>query len=1193
MFIKRITIQGFKTYKNTTIIDDLSPNLNVVIGRNGLGKSNFFSAIRFVLSDAYNHMTREERQGLIHEGSGTVMSAYVEVVFDNSDRRFPIQKDEVSIRRTIGLKKDDYSMDGRSATRSDIMNLLESAGFSRLNPYYIVPQGRITSLTNSKDSERLQLLKEVSGAKMFEAKLRESNKEMAHSQFKMERIDDSMEKLEEKISDLQMELDNLKEYQQLEKNKKIYEFNIFDRELKSLNAQIEEREEEYETIVLNSRNDLVDLEKREEICQNIQLSIDELASSMKLASLEQELCKTDENRVLASLAAKKAEEAALVNRLVSQKTMAGDDALKVDQLSEKVQKNTQLLTESHYPRLAALKEKEAEVAAEITELSNTQRLIFSKQSRFLEFASKSQRDAWLQTEIGTLEEDLSTREQRLESVKQDLKSNEEQHLECVTRLEDLRSTLDDVQNEQSIMVAEEGVHAAKLRVLTLLEEKKQLLREEIKLISLRDSAEHEYANASHKVAQTMDRSQAKALEAVNAITERLNLQDSVFGPLVELFTTSDKYKTAIEVVAGNSLFHIVVDNDETALILMKELSRVKAGRITIMPLNRIHVNPATFPDQEEHEFIPLIKKIKHNHELVGKAIQQVFGKTIICNNLQKGSELARKHGLNAITLDGDRASTKGVLSGGFRQYKHARLDSLKLQSKKKAELTKLNQDLRDYEMRLKDMESDVATATRSLESKTQEFEDLKARLEPQRLEHGKVLTNKLSLEREISTLKKIYETMRLAISSLNSKVKQFREEMASEFTSDLTAEDSRKLEDITTRLPQIEEEYNLIVTQVVVLETEIAEIENISSKYDSQIKTLKESSMSESLKIGETNSRVIKNEILALEIQIEDLGKKTRVAELNLEKIVKDSEKKKKDLEKANKQQAALLLKIEKASKRAEKILVKKAISDKRREELQEKIRALGGLPEEAFDKTTFENITLDEIFRNLDVIHNELKRYAHINKKALEQYNTFAKEREDLISRKHDLENSKESIENLVLSLEQQKDNAIKKSFSEVSRSFSELFEKLVPSGKGELVMRTKSDQDDERDIESIENYTGVSILVSFNSKEDEQQQIEQLSGGQKSLCAITLILAIQKCDPAPFYLFDEIDANLDTQYRTAVAAMVLSLASNAQFICTTFRPEMLQVANTFYGVSFANKVSSVAEIEQEDALTFVEIQR
>lgn len=75
MHIKKIAIQGFKTYKNATVIDDLSPHCNVVVGRNGSGKSNFFAAIRFVLSDAYTHMTREERQALIHDGSGTVMSA--------------------------------------------------------------------------------------------------------------------------------------------------------------------------------------------------------------------------------------------------------------------------------------------------------------------------------------------------------------------------------------------------------------------------------------------------------------------------------------------------------------------------------------------------------------------------------------------------------------------------------------------------------------------------------------------------------------------------------------------------------------------------------------------------------------------------------------------------------------------------------------------------------------------------------------------------------------------------------------------------------------------------------------------------------------------------------------------------------------------------------------------------------------
>lgn len=140
-------------------------------------------------------MSREERQLLLHEGSGvtTTMSAYVEIVFDNSDHRFPTGNQEVVVRRTIGLKKDEYSLDKKSASKADVMNLLESAGFSKSNPYYIVPQGRvghstprkrgllicasqITSLTNAKDHERLALLKEVAGTKVYENRRAESEK---------------------------------------------------------------------------------------------------------------------------------------------------------------------------------------------------------------------------------------------------------------------------------------------------------------------------------------------------------------------------------------------------------------------------------------------------------------------------------------------------------------------------------------------------------------------------------------------------------------------------------------------------------------------------------------------------------------------------------------------------------------------------------------------------------------------------------------------------------------------------------------------------------------------------------------------------------------------------------------------------------------------------------------------------------
>jgi len=132
--------------------------------------------------------------------------------------------------------------------------------------------------------------------------------------------------------------------------------------------------------------------------------------------------------------------------------------------------------------------------------------------------------------------------------------------------------------------------------------------------------------------------------------------------------------------------------------------------------------------------------------------------------------------------------------------------------------------------------------------------------------------------------------------------------------------------------------------------------------------------------------------------------------------------------------------------------------------------------------------------------------------------------------------------------------------------------------------------EEDDDHEVSTIDNYTGIAIQVSFNSKMNEGLRMQQLSGGQKSLVALTLIFAIQQCDPAPFYLFDEIDANLDAAHRTAVAGMIHSLSEQAQFITTTFRPEMLASADKFYGVTFQNKVSLVDAITKEDALDFVE---
>jgi structural maintenance of chromosome 3 (chondroitin sulfate proteoglycan 6) len=199
-----------------------------------------------------------------------LMALLVEIVFDNSDNRFPTGHEEVILRRTIGMKKDEYSLDKKSASKADVMNLLESAGFSKSNPYYIVPQGRvripqsyhlsllfelteilfkITALTNAKDHERLALLKEVAGTRVYEQRRAESLRIMADTDAKRGKINELLDYIESRLAELEEEKEELKEFQEKDKERRCMEYALYQRELEEVAEALVEIEEDRRTDV--------------------------------------------------------------------------------------------------------------------------------------------------------------------------------------------------------------------------------------------------------------------------------------------------------------------------------------------------------------------------------------------------------------------------------------------------------------------------------------------------------------------------------------------------------------------------------------------------------------------------------------------------------------------------------------------------------------------------------------------------------------------------------------------------------------------------------------------------------------------------------------------------------------------------------------------------------------------------------
>nr|CAD7572795.1 unnamed protein product [Timema californicum] len=283
--------------------------------------------------------------------------------------------------------------------------------------------------------------------------------------------------------------------------------------------------------------------------------------------------------------------------------------------------------------------------------------------------------------------------------------------------------------------------------------------------------------------------------------------------------------------------------------------------------------------------------------------------------------------------------------------------------------------------------------------------------------------------------------------------------------------------------------------------------------------------------------------------------------------------------------------KIQEDAKDLEKMASKQNTLQSKIADCTKKIQELGSLPSpEIYAK--YQNLSTKNLFKEMEKANSHLKKYSHVNKKALDQFMSFSDQKEKLVKRKEELDRGDEKIKELMLVLEQRKYEAIEFTFKQVSKYFSEVFHKLVPSGHAQLVMRRNEDEaGGSQDVESdSDKFTGVGIRVSFTGRNAEMREMNQLSGGQKSLVALGLIFSIQKCDPAPFYLFDEIDQALDSQHRMAVADMIHELSRDAQFITTTFRPELLVHANKFYGVKFRNKVSHVECVSREEAADFVE---
>lgn len=1135
-------------------------------------------------------------------------------------------------------KKDEFFLNRKHVNKSEIVSLLETAGFSKSNPYYIVQQGKVANLCTMNDRARLNLLKEVAGTTVYEERRQESVKIMEKSLTEQSKINEVLDYLNERLSELDAEKSELVEYEKLDRQRRALEFNLYDKEFRDAQAKLEEIEAQREAL----REQQIALHTQLRDIQDEAAGEEDSLATVKSAHERLRARRDAKNDETTALETKKAELDVQiqdlqekVNTKSSVLTTTRQQLLELDGVI--AQRRRQI--EEMSPQIAALIDRRQAEIDELGQIRKRMEIFYAKQGRGQQFSSKAERDRFLQAQIDTLAEQAKKNESIVARKAADFEREG-------TAIQLERSELAAIESQNAQRTREYDALGKQLREQTLqvnqlIEQRKNNWRE---IEALRDGireAEQEAERGKQQLSKTLPRSISDGLKTVEFLVQQRNIR-GYFGPLIDnISLKSDAFRAAVEVAAGNNLFNVVVDTDETAAILIKELERAKVGRLTFLPLNRIRTHTFRYPDPTEKEVHPLIQVALEYDPEIEAAVKLIFGAKLIARNIDVASRFAREFNMDAITMEGDVAYSRGNLEGGFHDDRVSRIAAVFKIRQATERLTQLKAQVETLSTQATKVDSQVnelRSSNQKLEVERQQLHNLTEQQTKEQASRAKKLA---VAEQALVQGRQEIHNLEKEIDSIREQSETYHREMQTALTQRLTDAERSELRGLEERLRLLQAQHEDTKKEVSILVNDRdqvkIELENGLVKRKEELSlTIKLNSTvegSEAAAATATGSVDLESALESLQVESAHVAVSLVTSQRALQEMQEAVEVRLRELqhlegslEEKKEAEKQLLLQLTALAAEIDRLVNQRSTFMDTMESRQRLIRDLGAIPSK--EQAEYQNMKVTQLNRLLKDVQEDLKQFSAVNRKALDQYVSFSEQRETLLQRKSEIDRDAQAITALIDSLDNQKNEAIMRTFTGVSKHFAAVFGELVPGGRGQLIMRTTHDVPDESsaaaasseaataedELEghvldnednlgatseggklSVAQFKGVEVSVSFTGV-GQHYTMQQLSGGQKTLVALAIIFAIQRCDPAPFYLFDEIDSALDANYRMAVARLIHRQAtaetSGTQFITTTFRPELVTVADKFFGIKLENKSSNLIPLTKVRASRLLRLQ-
>ena len=1166
MYLKRLELQGFKSFADKTILE-FKPGITSVIGPNGSGKSNISDSIRWVLGEqSIKSLRGAKSEDIIFAGTQNRKSlgfAEASIVIDNSDGKLPIEYSEVTVTRKIYRSGETgYYINKVPCRLKDILELFMDTGIGK-DGYSIIGQGKIDEILSNKSEDRRHIFEEAAGIVKYRTRKAESEKKLEQTKLNLLRINDIISEIESNIDPLKMQAEKAKQFLDLREELKNIEVGLFLYNIEAYKEKLEQIVKDIEIMESHKQDEVAKQEQLQKNKEDLKIAIDSLTESIEEVQ-----------------------------------NLSFESSNKIEKINSEINISKERIMNNHSNNERVTKEIE-ECEVRISELEEEKKQKIDKKDNLFSNKEKFEKELQeKQEKLDNLMATMTSKELEIEEKKQLLEQKVDEKYERNSNINAQDINYENAEKRQKTLKSEmqeviseldggRGIKQELQNAFYEIENERNNLVKEIEKVATKkqecESKINEFTSSINKITDEIRMKQSRLNFLIETEKEKegytksvkslllacdkdSNLKKGMHGVLANLISVDKKYEIAIEMCLGASLQNIVTGTEQDAKKLVEYLRINNLGRASFLPISSVKGKKLDKIKSKLNGVIGIASDLISTDKRYTQIIESLLGRTVIVDDMDTAIELAKQNGYSfrIVTLKGDVINPSGAIQGGSVQTKTVNIlgrskeiedlqKNIKILTNKVEEITKEKEDYensvsnviemaKELDRNLQEIDITYATEKQKIVAIEEKISSLELRLNKLKQESEKIENQKHEyLDKKENEKLKIQE-IDLEIESLNRAIQEF---------ANTNKENGKYVDDLNFDITNLKISVSSFDESGTSIDEMISRIEQDIDNNKKSIENKKrelEEKEEENKKLNE-NITNLNNEIIEIKNLVENSS--TKVEELKIARL-KNNE----DLAKIEKEVSSQFDIIEDLKEHCIKLDVKKV---KIEQDLEQVVNNLWEeyeiTPNNAGDYKKPDNIMVTQ--KQVNSLRGQIKDLGSINIDAIEEYKKTKERYDFMCEQRLDLDNTAGKLRKIIYDMTETMKTQFAEKFEQINKNFSEVFVELFGGGKAELILN-----DEENILEC-----GIDIRVQPPGK--KLQNMMLLSGGEKAFTAIALLFAILKINPAPFCILDEIEAALDDVNVYRYAEYLKKFSDDTQFLVITHRKGTMEAADTVYGIT------------------------